>query len=231
MRLTLYGHPPGMDGDRRLSIPNPSPSNVRSMMLDGHIRFNDSNYRTPSRDSVHSSPRKKPKLDLDAAWREARGLMAKADEDGDEALLATTSQYADACSVTQDKYKRNGKGKGKAISSDFDEWNLNWARPERRWRAPSANPLLEIPGELVLAKEGKTRTQYWPAKLLSYVKPTKPTQKPKYEVRYFDGTVKEIEPDWFWTTTDDEFATCNVGFCPPGDETETLIDEPLAQCT
>ncbi|KAI0807816.1 hypothetical protein C8Q74DRAFT_1187467 [Fomes fomentarius] len=211
MRLTLYGHPPGMDGDRRLSIPNPSPSNVRSMMLDGHIRFNDGNYRTSRGDSVHSSPQKKPKLDLDAAWREARGLMVKADEDGDEALLATTSQYADASSATQDKYKRNGKGKGKAIGSDFDEWNLNWARPERRWRAPSANPLLEIPGELVLAKEGKTRTQYWPAKLLSYVKPTKPTQKPKYEVRYFDGTVKEIEPDWFWTTTDDEFATCNLG--------------------
>ena len=83
---------------------------------------------------------------------------------------------------------------------------------ERRWRAPSPNPLLEIPGELILARESKSKTQYWPAKILAYVKPTRPSQKPKYKVLFFDSIVKQIEPELFYTTTDDEFATCNVRF-------------------
>ncbi|RPD66532.1 hypothetical protein L227DRAFT_570406 [Lentinus tigrinus ALCF2SS1-6] len=215
MRVLLLGEPPGPEGQRRLSVSNPSASNVRSMMLDGRLRFDDTNYRPSRGDTIRSSPRKKRKLDIETAWQEARDVMVKMDEESDHDLLATSTRYG----TTRFGSQKNGetsqaKGKAKAVESDLDDdlnLDLGPSRPQRRWRAPSANPLLEIPGELVLAKEGKTRTQYWPAKLLEYIRPLKQSQKPKYKVIFFDGTVSQIEADWFWTTSDDEFATCKLG--------------------
>ena len=110
-----------------------------------------------------------------------------------------------------------GKGRAKPEGSDvevemslFDFESTTTSTRERRVRSPSADPLLELPGELVLAKEGKLRTQYWPAKLLEFVKPKRPHNKPKYKVLFFDGTIKHIDTDWFYTTTDDEFTKCTV---------------------
>ncbi|RDX56347.1 hypothetical protein OH76DRAFT_1368922 [Lentinus brumalis] len=218
LRVLLLGEPPGSGSEpRKLSISTPSASNVRSMMLDGRVRFNEENYRPSRRDPIRSSPRKKRKLDIETAWQEARDLMVKMNEDSDDDLLTPSTRYGTRPSAshkiggaTQEK----GKGKAKAVESDFEDefgLDLSLSQTQRRWRAPSADLLLEIPGELVLAKEGKTRTQYWPAKLLEYIKPLKQSQRPKYKVIFFDGTVAQIEQDWFWTTSDDEFATCKLG--------------------
>ncbi|KAI0723841.1 hypothetical protein C8T65DRAFT_90485 [Cerioporus squamosus] len=221
LRVLLLGEPPGSgsEGPRKLSISAPSAYNMRSMMLDGRVRFNEENYRPSRRGSIRSSPRKKRKLDIETAWQEARDLMVKMDEESDDDLNNTSTRYGTRPSAshkngetTQGKGK--GKGKAKAVESDLEDdldLNLGLSQPQRQWRAPSADLLLEIPGELVLAKEGKTRTQYWPAKLLEYIKPLKPSQRPKYKVIFFDGTVSQIEADWFWTTSDDEFATCKLG--------------------
>ncbi|KAI0748451.1 hypothetical protein C8Q80DRAFT_1270854 [Daedaleopsis nitida] len=215
MRVTLYGHPPGMDIDRRLSISKPSASNIRPMMLDGRIRFNESNYRPARPEPLRSSPRKKRKLELVHEWQEARDLMVRANEDGDEALLFSFTRYASPHTNGKDSPGQlNGdtKGKAKAVTpGDFEDFNMDSIKSGRRWRAPSANMMYELPGELVLAREGKTRTQYWPAKLLEYIKPENPSQKPKYKVLFFDGTISDLEADWFWTTTDEQFATCKLG--------------------
>lgn len=217
MSLSLYGDPPGhlgAAGERRLNVTSPSVSNVRSMTLDGRLRFNESNYRTSRPESTPPSPRKKRRLDLLEAWQEARDLMIKEDQDSATGRLRqypeSTSSYDIASSANGDA---KGKGRAKPDGSDAEVelslFDFESAR-ERPWRAPSANPLLELPGELVLAKEGKLRTQYWPAKLLEYVKPKRPLQKAKYRVLFFDGTIKLIDTDWFYTTTDDEFSTCTV---------------------
>ena len=226
MRVSLFGDPPGA---KTVDVPKPSSSNVRSLSLNGHIRFNENNYRPSRRKSAQPTPHKKRKLDLDVVWRDARNAMVRVHE-GSEELPASSSRYASGSSRRngdtkgKGKAKADPKGKGKAKASDSDmdvgedvgfglDLGLDLAvKVERRWRAPSPNPLLEIPGELILARESRTRTQYWPAKILAYVRPTQPSQKPKYKVVFFDSVVKQIEPDWFWTTTDDEFATCKV--CP-----------------
>ena len=210
MRLSLFGDPPGhmgAAGERRLNVSSPSVSNVRSMVLDGRLRFNENNYRPSRPDLSQSSPRKKRRLDLDEAWKEARDIMLKADREGEGML-----QEADSTSSRDVGGLVKGKGRasngsdveGEKSLFDFD------SKSDRPWRAPSVDPLLELPGELVLAKEGKLRTQYWPAKLLEYIKPKRSTQRPKYRVLFFDGTVKPIDKDWFYTTTDDEFSTCTV---------------------
>ncbi|OSD08458.1 hypothetical protein PYCCODRAFT_1448687 [Trametes coccinea BRFM310] len=245
MRVSLFGDPPGHTdpGNRQLDITNPSTLNVRSLHHNGRIRFNEANYRSSPRQSVQSSPRKRRKLDLDAAWRGARDLMLAEDtgrnaDHASHGTAAGSSQMGTSSSAsrrrkanpfpslesgkTKDKGKSRsngkrskGKGKGKDedLSSDFgdDIVSLDFQRSSQRvWRAPSANPLLEIPGELVLARDSK-RQDHWPAKILEYIKPQHSRQRPKYKVLFFDGTILAIDPDMFWTTTDDEFATCRLG--------------------
>ncbi|KAI0672817.1 hypothetical protein C8Q78DRAFT_1144283 [Trametes maxima] len=224
MRVCLFGTPPEHTdtGQRQLDVASPSPSNVRAMAHNGRIRFNETDYRpSQRRQSVHSSPRKKRKLDLDAAWRNARDLMVTADEaeNGSNSSilgsLTTVGQRKIDPFPTLDteasKTKHKGKGKARRAGEDSDDVHEESSILQRAWHAPSADPLLEIPGELVLAKENRTKTQYWPAKLLAYIKPQNPRQRPKYKVIFFDGTVLRLERDWFWTTTDDEFATCKLG--------------------
>ncbi|KAI0647452.1 hypothetical protein C8Q79DRAFT_628337 [Trametes meyenii] len=228
MRVCLFGTPPGHTdtGQRQLDVASPSPSNVRAMAHNGRIRFNETDYR-PSRRRQSAqilSPQKKRKVGLDAAWRDARDQMVAADEAENGGIssilggLTTVGQrgpdpfpspYAEA-SITKSKSKGKARGTGKDSDVNEDLSDLDTSM-QRAWHAPSADPLLEIPGELVLAKEGRTKTQYWPAKLLAYIKPQNPRQRPKYKVLFFDGTILRLEHDWFWTTTDDEFATCKLG--------------------
>ncbi|KAI0331078.1 hypothetical protein GY45DRAFT_1361029 [Cubamyces sp. BRFM 1775] len=232
MRVSLFGHPPGVtdSGCRQLDIPSPSPSNVRSMVHNGRIRFTETDYRPCRALSMQSSPRKRRKLELDDAWQEARDLMLKADEAQNQGQTFVLSAAKAGPSSTAGKRKANpfptlenqpakgrskgkgrakGKGRGSDVSlSDLDEDLSDFGGA---WEAPEADLLLEIPGELVLARDARAHRDYWPAKLLEYVKPQNPRQRPKYKVLFFDGTVKAIEPDLFWTTTDPEFATCQLG--------------------
>ncbi|KAH9852727.1 hypothetical protein C2E23DRAFT_756315 [Lenzites betulinus] len=229
MRVSLLGNPPGHKevGQRQLTIPDPSASNVRTMLHNGRIRFSDADYRPSRRQSLLSSPRKKRKLDVDAAWRDARDLMIR-ENGGDPSGMQASGQSSNAVKRKPNPFPSldtnfaKGKGKGKARRkdgdsddslslSDEDDGPAELWKPERLWRAPSANPLLELPGELVLAREGRARTQYWPAKLLDYIKPKSSRQRPRYRALFFDGTIVAIEPDWFWTTNDEEFATCKLG--------------------
>ncbi|KAI8989818.1 hypothetical protein BD414DRAFT_485269 [Trametes punicea] len=253
MRVSLFGEPPGFgnSGSRQLDLPTPTPSVIRSMMHSGRVRFDETNYRPHPRESLQSSPRKRRKLDLDAAWREARDLMLKADQAQSQgqgfSLSAATSKAGSSSKAGRRKAKpfpslqsertkgppkaKRGKRKGRSADlslSDLDDDDLSDLdlSPDRTWRAPSANPLLEIPGELILARDGKVNTQYWPAKILEYIKPQGPRQRPKYKVLFFDGTIMAIEPDMFWTTTDDGFATCKLGDSTGNYGLDSDIDTP-----
>ncbi|KAI9065429.1 hypothetical protein FKP32DRAFT_1590609 [Trametes sanguinea] len=257
MRVSLFGEPPGYTApaDTQLDIPSPSASNVRSLHHNGRLRFSEADYRSSPRQSVQSLPRKRRKLDLDAAWREARDMALAEDAArnagaGSKEAVAGSSKFGVTTSSrrrkanpfpsmdsSKTKEKRKGKtigkrnkGKGKEgdLSSDFSEdLDLSDFQPtsQRAWRAPSANPLLEIPGELVLARDSK-RQDHWPAKILEYIKPQHARQRPKYRVLFFDGTVLAIDQDMFWTTTDDEFATCRLGESKDNYGLDSDIDAP-----
>lgn len=82
------------------------------------------------------------------------------------------------------------------------------------WSPPGPDPLLEIPGEHVLAREKRSKTIYWPARVLSYVPPTRSSEQPKYRMQYLDNSEFVITRDMFFTSEEDEFATCKVCLSP-----------------
>ena len=49
---------------------------------------------------------------------------------------------------------------------------------------------------------------------MKFLPPTKPNEKPLYEVLFFDGTVKKMQDniDMFYTPMHDGFMTCKVAF-------------------
>ena len=72
---------------------------------------------------------------------------------------------------------------------------------------------LNLPGELVLGRTAQAvDVDYWPGKLLADMPPTKPRTLGKYSVLWLDGTQGLIPRLWFYTTDQDEFATCKAGF-------------------
>lgn len=70
----------------------------------------------------------------------------------------------------------------------------------------------DIPGELVLAKEKRSNTQYWPAKLMRYFPPSKRGAKARYEVLFYDGKVMRLpdDSDMFFNEVHPNFKNCRV---------------------
>lgn len=76
---------------------------------------------------------------------------------------------------------------------------------------PEPSPY-EIPGELVLAKEKRSYTQCWPAKLMRYIPPRARGEKAQYEVLFYDGKVKTLpdDSDMFFNEVHPNFKSCRV---------------------
>lgn len=208
-RVNLFGDALGhsdTDDVRELTIDAPSASNILSMAVGGTMRFNEANFRQPQLSAdIQRSPRKKRKSDIETRWKAARDLMLAADQEENDGLPMWLSTYVAGDTLPPLTNSSRNKGKQAAGASD------DTGKPERRWRAPSCDPTYELPGELVLAKEKRSHTQYWPARLLRYLKPENPRQKPKYEVEFYNGEIKNLEPNLFYTTVDKGFKTCQLG--------------------
>lgn len=86
------------------------------------------------------------------------------------------------------------------------------APTERTWSPPPPDPMLQIPGELVLAQALRTRSnKYWPAQLISYVPPTKPGGKERYRAKFLDEQEYNLTRDKFWTSEEEGFVRCDLG--------------------
>jgi len=213
LQLTLFDSPrPSTADNDVLKLHSPSPSNVLSLAYGGTVRFNEITFRQSNRsDSTQGSPRKKQKLDIETRWKEARDRMLKADQEDNDGLPMLLSSYVD------DNVLSSGGTTGRKRKDKKEKSRQSFSDPEipgsyqRVWRAPSSDPMYEIPGELVLAKEKRKQTYYWPARLLEYIKPQNPKEKPKYRVEFFDGDELILEPDLFYTTLDPGFKNCRVG--------------------
>lgn len=87
------------------------------------------------------------------------------------------------------------------------------------WRPPSPSEFDHLVGELVLCKSKTGSTVHWPARITAYISPTKPSQKPRFGVEFFDWRAGEVTRDMFFTQYDEDrkaFAKCEVGadhFC------------------
>ncbi|OBZ65742.1 hypothetical protein A0H81_14293 [Grifola frondosa] len=201
LRVSLFGHSPA--------------SSLYSLMSIYAFMRAITEYRHESQ-VLTNLPRRKQKLDLDARWMDARNFMLKAYEDDNDGLTIMLSAYiGDTPKPNRKGLDRKGASHNSKATDDisiFDDDDADLGRASiKPWRAPSCNPLWDVPGELVLAREKRSFTQYWPAKLVQYIKPTHPKQKPRYKVLFYDNKVRILDPSMFYTSTDDEFASCNLG--------------------
>ena len=108
----------------------------------------------------------------------------------------------------------NGTRKKRRRSSASDDGGriaLVVEDEEDCWKPPPRDDDMEIPGELVLAREkAATTVSYWPARLLAYIPPATRKQQAKYTVMWLDGTRQDIPRSWFYRMEDDGFTVCKV---------------------
>ncbi|KAI0069834.1 hypothetical protein K474DRAFT_1670646 [Panus rudis PR-1116 ss-1] len=218
--VSLFGRSPGsIAEDRKLHVTHPSPLNVLSLTESGRsLRFNPKTYSNLTKRGQPSSspPSKRQKLhdsDLHSRWEDAFQLMLEYDRvnnnDGLPRFLSfyrhkSPSSLADDSDDSVDVLEQD----------DIDD-------DDELWIPPEANPLYEIPGEHVLAKEKSALTQYWPGKIMEYIPPKNRRGKPAYRILFFDGTMKNLTPDLFFVETDPGFKDCILG----EDEANYGLDE------
>lgn len=134
--------------------------------------------------------------------------MLKAHQDAHDGMPLLLSRYiGELTSPRKPGLKRGASSISLDGSGDEDA-----AVGTSSFRSRAENILYDIPGELVLAKERRNETRYWPAKLMKFLPLTKADEKPRYEVLFFDGTVKKMHDhtDMFYTMMHDGFRTCKV---------------------
>ncbi|KAJ4487862.1 hypothetical protein J3R30DRAFT_3279495 [Lentinula aciculospora] len=232
-------------------IRNPSVYNIRSLTDSlGRPRFKS--YSSHKNTSVFVSPKKKQKRvhisPVDANWQAAVREILRDKEDEDEGLppiefaLSAASRYASASAsqstVTSPKRsaKIAGRQKRKGPCSDDNDEEIDLNATEdivSDWDSPEPDEMLDIPGELVLARDRADRKiSHWPAKVLAYVPSPKPKGKsrrkdPKYRILFLDDTEQEVPRDWFYASHDPEFGTCEMGKFASTypDDLEDYIDE------
>ncbi|KAF7311247.1 hypothetical protein MKEN_01026300 [Mycena kentingensis (nom. inval.)] len=167
------------------------------------------------------SPRKRQRLDktaLEKEWEAAVGEAVK------QIMVEDLPSTAFITSVANSRWKavssapksapvpaRKSRALTRTISMDDDLSSLSDPDDSDEWTPPEPDSDLKIPGELILGKDANRATQYWAARILAYVPPRNKNQKPKYRVIWMDATEAEIERGWFYTLTQKEFGTCQLG--------------------
>ncbi|THH19590.1 hypothetical protein EW146_g1614 [Bondarzewia mesenterica] len=85
------------------------------------------------------------------------------------------------------------------------------------WKPPPPDPMLDVPGELVLSLEKKGRTEYWPAKIEEYIPPPKRTAKSRYRLLFLGDAMLSVERSMFYMTGEDAFYSCKLEKFDSGD--------------
>ncbi|KAK7693919.1 hypothetical protein QCA50_003493 [Cerrena zonata] len=223
LRVELFGSPPSsQEGDPVIAdIGRPADNIILSFTTPSNsIRFHSGNYSTISNTAVTLfSPRKRQKVSdetVHAKWEAAFRAILEVDRVvNNDGFPRMVSYYLAQGSYDTSDEEQSLLDSPIAVDSDED------------WTPPPPNPMYEIPGELILAKESATKTQFWPAKILDYVPPTDRLQKPKYRVLFFDGTIKNLRATLFYTEVDDGFKDCVLGEDKDNYELDEVeVDDP-----
>lgn len=189
---------------RIVKLHSPSPCNLQPMHHSrGAVRFNESTFLAqsyppsptrPSSKRVRRDPREHPDPYTVEKWKEALAQMERDYEDEGDDDISSNRGYE----CPEDEEPTSPMVDTSAPSS---------------FVPPPPDPTLEIPGELLLAREKADSLTHWPAKLLAYVQPQRKHQRPKYQVEFLDKSIKTISRDWFFTSEQEGFATCKASSC------------------
>lgn len=210
----LYGSlTPGMPSPV-VEVQNPSERNVRDAASEcftvSTFMISPSRLRDDEEVATTASPKKKQKTDVESRWRSAVITMNEDKSENDNA----EDDFLQAA-PRKPETPRKGKGvKGRAPPEDQDS-DMSTDDDEARdvlWIPPSADESLNIGEEKVFAHEKKNPSLYWPAMVQYYKKPKSAKEKPLYGIRFLDEVRAEIPRAWFFTSDQDEFATCKVLF-------------------
>jgi hypothetical protein len=192
-------------------------------------------------DDVLASPRKRQKRDHGATKQRWEAAVAEMRSDAGEVTAGSDSSEdfpevgnmfkhlttpARASSLSQfistpwklnslpSNGSKTGTRKKRRRSSASDDGRriaLAVEDEEDSWKPPPRDDDMEIPGELVLAREkAATTVSYWPGQLLAYIPPATRKQQAKYTVMWLDGTRQDIPRSWFYRMEDDGFTVCKV---------------------
>ena len=200
-------------------ISDPSEPNVKD--ASSGLFFTTSTFMNRTKEeedaslSTSASPKKKRKMELEEnvekRWLDAVAKMdsykgggdSGGEESNDEEELGMSSSPSPS-----NMKKRQGNGEGREVPPPGEDDD---------WTPPEADDTLEIPGELVIARDKQSSNTYWPAKILAYVPPPRPKTKNrkghaegKYRVLYLDRSEKDIVRAWFCAPTDPGFGHCVV---------------------
>ena len=216
MRVELFGQYPGWSSKgvvREIAIASPSFDVIRPFCAaPTQLRFTDRTYAPPAQlgGDADASPRKRQRTsraDLDNRWSHARELMLRHYQRMNEGFPLTLSQWvrddSPEATLLPSKLRPTSRQASISLLSELDDTDEFWEAPESPY---------EIPGELVLAREKRSYTQYWPAKLMRYIPPTARGDKAQYEVLFFDGKVKKLldDSDMFYNEAHPNFKSCVV---------------------
>lgn len=211
LRVTLFG-------DLALSrepstIPSPSEYNIQPIHnLTGEKRFSRATFQVSSltaSGSSNPSPRKRIKTGICERWEAAVKSMEDADGLKRDGMPEMISAYTGGTFSSEDDDIVDLRSTKKAKVLPRAEFEVP---TERAWSPPPPDPMLQIPGELVLAQALRTRSnKYWPAQLMSYVPPTKPGGKERYRAKFLDEREYNLTRDKFWTSEEEGFVTCDLG--------------------
>ncbi|KAH8117094.1 hypothetical protein DFH11DRAFT_1151960 [Phellopilus nigrolimitatus] len=218
LRAGLYFPPiPRSPSFVRVTIKNPSSESVLSQLGPlSQQRFTLTNFRSsPSSGPSKSSSLANDYNSITARWEKAYRKML-----GDEAIMddnfpslrAVISQVSKRDSSEGGERRTNNMKVSTALSKGKVRVEASLSETEKEpWSPPPPDTHVSIPGELLLAKEKKSKRMFWPAKVMSYVPPESQKMRARYLVRFLDNTEYEITRDMFYTCEQEEFATCEMG--------------------
>ncbi|KAJ7137846.1 hypothetical protein C8R44DRAFT_766341 [Mycena epipterygia] len=225
-RIQLFGTIGAARRNTIVDIKSPHAGNILSFCTaDEAIRFTKPSYVPPLNNSAQS-PKKRQKLDrtdLEAQWSAALSHVVREYLDSEMPSLFFISSVHGIDTSIPPPPKGNGKGKGKAYSED-ELSALSDVESTASWSPPPPDASLEIPGEIVFAREKKgSKGPYWAAQIQSH------TNKGRYAIKWMDNTLGEVDRDMFYSYEEDGFGTCQLGvFVSSFKEVVNDDDEPDA---
>lgn len=99
---------------------------------------------------------------------------------------------------------------------------------------PTTRNGIAQPGSAVLAKTRANGKQYWAAQVMSYLPPAGSSRKGKkgrYELEFFDGEIRRVPRDWFFSERQDDYLTCEVSLHPSGERLNRAGQTDRPTCT
>ena len=209
-----------------IDIHNPSKRNVRDAtgvcFTRSTFLISPSRPRLPDDDHAavasSSSPKKKHKIDVEIRWQAAVDAMNEdknEKEDVDDNVFGTSPVKPEdnprGKPISRPKARKGRKNKVRSEKEDDDtDMITDDDARDHLWMPPSIDDSIDIGEEKVFARDKKNSNIFWPAYVEYYKEPKNAKEKPLYGVHFLDETEAEIPRDWFFTSDQDEFATCKV---------------------